>query len=92
MCYKFEIIGHTPGLAFGLLLGTGVNWALGRVLTPLLLLGLLQRLRWLRNHLVHNFLRRGCYTYVYAYDMSNACMICKLTTNHYPKTISNYLH
>ena len=63
MCHKFEIIGHAPGLAFGLLLGTGVKWALGQVLTPLLLLGLLQWLRWLRNHLVHDLLGSGFYTY-----------------------------
>ena len=38
------------------------------------LLGLLQRLLCLRNHLVHHPLYRGCYTY--AYDMRNAIMIC----------------
>ena len=70
MCHKFEIIGHAPRLAFGLLLGTGVNRALGRVLTPLLLLGLLQRLRWLRNHLVYDILDCGFYTYAIA--MRNA--------------------
>ena len=61
MCHKFEIIGHAPGLAFGLLQGIGVNWALGRVLTPLLLLGLL--------HLVHDLL--GCGFYTYAIAMRN---------------------
>ena len=72
MFHKFKILGYVPGLAFGLLLCTGVNWALGRVLTPLLLLGLLWRLLWLRNHLVDNLLRCGCFTY--GYDMRNACM------------------
>ena len=75
MFHKFKILGYAPGLAFGLLLCTGVNWALGRVLTPLLLLGLLQRLLWLRNHLVHHLLCREYYTY--AYDMRNECMIYK---------------
>ena len=43
---------------------------LGRVLTPLLLLGLLQRLRWFRNHLVHDLI--GCGFYMYAIAMRNA--------------------
>ena len=77
-CHKFEIIGHALGLALSLLLSTGVNWALGLVLTPLVLLrGLPLRLLWLRNHLVYHHLRRGCYTYAYAYDMSNVGMIYK---------------
>ena len=50
-------------LAFGLLLSARLNWALGRVLTPLLLLGLLWQLLWLHNHLVDNLPRCGCYTY-----------------------------
>ena len=65
------------GLGLSLLLRTGVSWALGQLLMILLLRGLPLRLLWLRNHLVHNFLRRGCYTYAYAYDMRNACMIYK---------------
>ena len=72
-CHKFEIIGHAPGLAFGLLLRARVNWALGRVLVNLLL-GLLRLLLGLRNHLVHNLLYGGCYTY--AYDMRNVIMTC----------------
>ena len=32
---------------------------------------------WLRNHLVYDLLRHGCYTYAYAYDMRNASMIYK---------------
>ena len=28
---NLKIIGHAPGLAFGLLLSTGLSWALGRV-------------------------------------------------------------
>ena len=88
MFHKFKILGYAPGLAFELLLCTAVNWALGRVLTPLLLLGLLQRLLWLRKHLVYHLLSHGCYTFAYAYDMRNACMIYKLTTNQYPKIIS----
>ena len=73
MCHKFEIIGHASGLAFGLLLDTGLSWALGRVLVNLLL-GSLRLLLGLRNHLVHNLLYGGCYTY--AYDMRNAIMTC----------------
>ena len=65
------------GLALSLLLGTRVSWALGRLLTNLLLRGLPLQLVWLRNHLVYHLLRRGCYTYAYAYDMSNAGMIYK---------------
>ena len=58
-----------------MLLCTVVYWALGLSLTPLLLLGLPQGLRWLCNHLEHNLLRRGCYmcAYAYAYDMRE-CM------------------
>ena len=63
---KFKILGYALGLAFGLLPGTEVNWALARGLTPLLLLGLLQRLRWLRNHLIHDLLGCGFYTYAIA--------------------------
>ena len=58
------------GLPSGCCWGTRVNWALERVLTPLLLLGLLQRHRWLRNHLVHDLL--GCGFYTYAIAMRNA--------------------
>ena len=43
------------------------------------LLGLLQRLLWLRNHLVHHPFCRGCYTY--AYDMRNVIMICNFETS-----------
>ena len=57
------------GFAFGLLLSTRVSWALGRLPTNLLLRGLPLRLLWLRNHLVHHLLCRGCYTCAYAYDM-----------------------
>ena len=57
------------GLALRLLLNTGVSWALGRLPANLLLRGLPMRLLWLRNHLVYDLLRRGCYTYAYAYDM-----------------------
>ena len=51
------------------LLHARVRWALGRLPTDLLLRGLPLRLLWLRNHLVYNLLRRGCYTCAYAYDM-----------------------
>ena len=61
------------GFAFELLLRTGVSWALGRLLTSLLLRGLPLRLLWLRNHLVYDLLRRGRYTYAYAHE--NTCMI-----------------
>ena len=77
MCHKFEIVGCAPGLALSLLLNTRVSWALGRLLATLLLRGLPLGLLWLRNHLVYDLLRRGCYTYAYAYDMRNACMIYK---------------
>ena len=65
------------GFAFELLLRTGVSWALGRLLTSLLLRGLPLRLLWLRNHLVYNLLYCDCCTYAYTYDMRNACMIYK---------------
>ena len=43
---------------------------MGLVLTPLLLLrGLTLRLLWLRNHLVYDLLRGGCYMCAYAYGM-----------------------
>ena len=61
MSHNLKIIGHAPGLAFGLLLRARVNWALGRVLVNLLL-GLLWLLLGLRSHLVHNLVR-GVYTY-----------------------------
>ena len=64
-----KIIRHAPGLVLRLLLSAMVNWALGWLLTILLLQGLPLWLLWLRNHLVHNLLRRGCYMYAYAYDM-----------------------
>ena len=70
MCHKVKIVGCAPGLALRLLLSARMNGALGRLLTILLLQGLPL---WLRNDLVHNFLRRGCYTYAYAYDMRE-CM------------------
>ena len=70
-CHKFELVGCAPGLALRLLLSTRVSWALGRLPTILLLQGLPLRLIWLRNHLVNNLLRHGCYTY--AYDMRE-CM------------------
>jgi hypothetical protein len=60
-----------------------------RGLTPLLLLGLLQGLRWLCNHLEYNLLRRGCYTCAYAYDMRNAGMIYKINKRTITNTISN---
>ena len=60
-----------------LLLNTRVNGALGLLLATLLLRGLPLRLLWLRNHLVYNLRRCGCYTYAYAYDMRNACIIYK---------------
>ena len=75
MCHKFEIVGCAPGLASSLLLNTGVSRGLGRLLANLLLRGLPLGLLWLRNHLVYDLLRRGCYTYAYAYDMRNICMI-----------------
>jgi len=65
------------GLSLRLLLSASVSQALGRLLTNLLLRGLPLRLLWLRNHLVYDLLCRGCYTYAYAYDMRNACMIYK---------------
>ena len=68
-----KIIGHAPGLALRLLLSARVNWALGRLHTILMLWGLPLRLPWLRNHLVYHLLCGGCYTYAYAYDMSE-CM------------------
>ena len=37
--------------------------------------GLPLGLLWLRNHLVYDLLCRSCYTYAYAYDMRNVCMI-----------------
>jgi len=52
-------------LAFGLLLCTRVNWALGRVLENLLP-GLLRLLLGLHDHLVHDLLGCGFYTYAYA--------------------------
>ena len=58
------------GLPLRLLLSTRVRWALGRLPTVLLLRGLPL---WLRNHLVHDLLCRGCYTCAYAYDMRE-CM------------------
>ena len=58
-----------------LLLNTRMSWALGRLPAKLLLRGWPLRLLWLRNHLVYDLLRRGCYTYAYAYDMRNACSI-----------------
>ena len=64
---KFEIVGCAPGLDFGLLLDTGLNWALGRVLTPLFLLNLPPLLLWPGDHLVHGSFGGGVYTY--AYDM-----------------------
>ena len=67
MCHKFKIIGYAPGLAFGLLLDTGLSWALGRVLTPLFLLNLPLLLLWLGDHLVHGSLGGG--VYMYANDM-----------------------
>ena len=75
MCHKFEIVGYAPGLALRLLLNTGVSWALGQLPMNLLLRGLPLGLLWLRNHLVYDLLCRGCYTYAYAYDMRNVCMI-----------------
>ena len=66
------------GLALSLLLRTGVSWALGQLATILLLRSFPLRLVWLRNHLVYHLLCGGCYTYVYAYDMRNACMIYKI--------------
>ena len=62
-----------PGLALSLRLSARVRWALGRLPTILLLQGLPLRLLWLRNHLVHNLLRRGYYMCAYAYDMKE-CM------------------
>jgi len=47
-----------------LLLRARVRWALGRVLTPLLL-GLLRLLLGRRNHLEHDVLNGGCYTNAY---------------------------
>ena len=61
---KFEIIGHAPGLAFGLLLRATVRRALGRVLTPLLL-GLIWLLLRCLYHLIHDVLNGGCYTNAY---------------------------
>ena len=61
-----------------LLLNTGVSGALGRLPTILPLRGLPLGLLWLRNHLVYDLLCRGCYTYAYAYDMRNVCMIYKI--------------
>jgi len=58
-----------------LLINTGVSGALGRLPTILLLRGLPLGLLWLRNHLVYDLLCRVCYTYAYAYDMRNVCMI-----------------
>ena len=78
-CYKVKIVGCAPGLALRLLLSARVNWALGRLLTILLLQGLPQWLLWLRNHLVHHPLCRSCYTY--AYNMRNAIMICNFETS-----------
>ena len=69
MSHNLKIIGHAPGLAFGLLLRARVNWALGRVLVNLLL-GLLRLLLGLRNHLVHDLL--GCGFYTYAIAIRNA--------------------
>ena len=69
MSHNLKIIGHAPGLAFGLLLRARVNWALGRVLVNLLL-GLLRLLLGLRNHLVHDLPSCGFYTYAIA--MRNA--------------------
>ena len=60
-----------------LLLNTRVSGALGRLLATLLLRGLPLGPLWLRNHLVYDLLRRGCYTYAYAYDMRNACTVYK---------------
>ena len=54
------------GLAFGLLLDTGLSWTLGRVLT-ILLLNLPPLLLWPGDHLVHGSFGGGVYTY--AYDM-----------------------
>lgn len=51
-----------------LLLRVRVNWVLGRVLVNLLL-GLLRLLLRLRNHLVHDLL--GCGFYTYAIAMRN---------------------
>ena len=63
MCHNLKLIGCAPGLAFGLLLDTGLSWALGRVLTPLFLLNLPLLLLWLGDHLVHGSLGGGVYTY-----------------------------
>ena len=62
MFYNLKILGYTPGLAFGLLLRASVHWALGRVLTSLLL-GLFRLLLRLRDHLVYGFLSHGFYMY-----------------------------
>ena len=58
-----------------LLLNTRVSGALGRLLATLLLRGFPVGPLWLRNHLVYDLLRRGSYTYAYAYDMRNVCKI-----------------
>ena len=59
---NLKVIGHAPGLAFGLLLDTGLSWALGWVLT-ILLLNLPLLLLWPDDHLVHGSLGGGVYTY-----------------------------
>ena len=64
-------------LALRLLLNTEMSGALGRLPMVLLLRALPLRLLGLRNHLVYDLLCRSCYTYAYAYDMRNACMIYK---------------
>ena len=61
---EFQIIGCAPGLAFGLLLDTGLSWALGRVLTSLLL-NLPLLLLWPGDRLVHGSFSGGVYTYAY---------------------------
>jgi len=58
-------LDYAPGLALELLLKARVNWALGRVLENLLL-GLLRLLLGLHDHLVHDLLSCGFYTYAYA--------------------------
>ena len=65
----FEIVGCAPGVALSLLLSARVRWALGRLPTDLLLRGWPLWLLWLRNHLVHDLLCRGYYTYAYAHVM-----------------------
>ena len=59
-----KIIRHAPGLAFGLLLDTGLSWSWGRVLT-ILLRNLPLLLLWPGDHLVHGSFGGGVYTYTY---------------------------